>query len=63
MVDQYDVSENMGDCHIPADIQERVNSIVSGSMTLAVRAANLNHDSNLLEGTSRQALGCTINDD
>ncbi len=63
MVDQYDVSENIGNYPISTDIQDIVNSIDSRSMTLAVRAANLNRDSNSLGGTSSQALGCTINDD
>ncbi len=52
MVNIYDLTQNRRNLGIPDDIQDLVNSIVSGIMTLAARAANSNSDSNSLGGTT-----------
>jgi len=44
MENQHDVTEKMRNLQVPDDIQDLVNGIVSGIMTLAARAANSNSD-------------------
>ena len=56
MVNIYDVTGNRRNPGIPDDIQDLVNSIVSGIMALAARAANSNSDSNSLGGILIQSL-------
>ncbi len=50
MLDQYYVAERLRNCELPADIQDLVNTVINGAMSLAARAANSNSDSNSLGG-------------
>jgi hypothetical protein len=45
MVNHHDVMENMRNLQVPDDPRDLVNSMVSGLMALAARAANSNSDS------------------
>jgi len=50
MLKQYHKVENIRSNELPNDIQNLVNTLVSGIMALATRVANSNSDSNSLGG-------------
>ena len=50
MPNQYHMTENLRDYKLPVDLQGLVNTVISGIMALATRAANSNSDSNSLGG-------------
>ena len=50
MVNRRNTMEEMRNFGISEDIQDLVNGIISGIMSLAVRATNSNRDSNSLGG-------------
>ena len=52
MPNQYHIAENLRDYELPVDLRDLVNTVISGIMTLATRAANSNTDSNSVGGTS-----------
>ncbi len=47
MVNRRSITEEMRNLQIPDDIQNLVNGIISGIMSLAAQAANSNRDSRL----------------
>ena len=44
--------ENLRNYELPVDVQDLVNTIISGIVALAARAGNSNRGSNYLGGTS-----------
>ncbi|MFC2070363.1 hypothetical protein ACFLTB_04235 [Chloroflexota bacterium] len=46
MRNRYDIIESLSDLQIPEDVKDQINNIISGIITLAVRASDSNSDSN-----------------
>ena len=53
MLNQYHIAENLRYYELPVDLQDLVNTGISGIMALTTRTAKSNGDSNSFGGTRR----------